>query len=319
MKLTNQRKSPPLENFPDVEGLPEFTVVVGENGVGKTRLLLGIKSNDFSSDLFSNQLDSPPNFRREQVGVIYRDFTSIYNVETRNNQTRSRMGINPNPTHDPFLINIFDRIQNWHTANDKNNFNRWTTTEGIEKREFLGKSEFTEIHGDDPILEANKLLTLANLPFKFDITLSEETKHLDFYYQRLAQGSISLRKVQVNGDFSSSFDPSQISSGEKVLIALALLEMNSPHVGSVPPKLILLDEIDCVLHPAAIPQMFEVIRNVFIKEIGCHVILTTHSPTTVALADVHSLILYEKRPTRSAPSDTAGCCKFTGKRCAARN
>jgi hypothetical protein len=60
------------------------------------------------------------------------------------------------------------------------------------------------------------------------------------------------------------------------------------------PKLLLLDEVDAPLHPSMVVSLLKTIQTVLVKDEGISVILTTHSPSTVALAPEESL--YEMNP-----------------------
>ena len=62
------------------------------------------------------------------------------------------------------------------------------------------------------------------------------------------------------------------------------------------PKLLLLDEIDAPLHPSMTRDLLDILLNVIIREHNVRVILTTHSPSTVALAPESSIFLLQSRP-----------------------
>jgi hypothetical protein len=81
--------------------------------------------------------------------------------------------------------------------------------------------------------------------------------------------------------------PMDLSSGEKVLLQLVLWLFSSSKDG-VFPKLLLLDEPDAHLHPSMTVQFLDVIAEVLVRKHGVRVIMTTHSPSTVALAPEHS-------------------------------
>jgi len=81
----------------------------------------------------------------------------------------------------------------------------------------------------------------------------------------------------------------ELSSGEKVIFSLLMLMMKAEE-GFLPPKLLLLDEIDATLHPSMIKAMIEVIRRVFLDK-GAKVILATHSPTTLSLVEEEAIYL----------------------------
>ena len=55
------------------------------------------------------------------------------------------------------------------------------------------------------------------------------------------------------------------------------------------PSLIIFDEPDAYLHPSLCSTMLKVIKDVLIGEHGIKVIMTTHSPTTVAMLPETSL------------------------------
>ncbi|WP_432773696.1 AAA family ATPase [Francisella salimarina] len=88
-------------------------------------------------------------------------------------------------------------------------------------------------------------------------------------------------KVQ---DVSIQFE--QLSSGEKILVALAVTIFQNDKTKF--PELILLDEIDATLHPSMIKKTLDVIKDVFIRK-GSKVIMATHSPTTIAHAPEKSI------------------------------
>ncbi len=60
------------------------------------------------------------------------------------------------------------------------------------------------------------------------------------------------------------------------------------------PRLLLLDEVDAPLHPSMVVSLLNTIQSVLVDDKGISVILTTHSPSTVALASEDSL--YEMNP-----------------------
>lgn len=84
-----------------------------------------------------------------------------------------------------------------------------------------------------------------------------------------------------------------LSSGEKVLLQLILWLYSSGKEG-VFPKLLLLDEPDAHLHPSMTTQFLDVISEVLVNKHGIRVIMTTHSPSTVALAPEGSIFQIER-------------------------
>jgi AAA15 family ATPase/GTPase len=79
-----------------------------------------------------------------------------------------------------------------------------------------------------------------------------------------------------------------LSSGEKVLMSLIFYLYNSTERKTFP-KLLLLDEPDAHLHPSMTQQFLNVIKNVLVEKYKVQVIMTTHSPSTVVLAPEESI------------------------------
>lgn len=78
-----------------------------------------------------------------------------------------------------------------------------------------------------------------------------------------------------------SYSVESLSSGEKILVALCLASFNQS-IGRRQPKLILLDELDSVLHPSMISALIAGLKSLFVEN-GTKVIMATHSVTTAAL------------------------------------
>jgi len=74
-----------------------------------------------------------------------------------------------------------------------------------------------------------------------------------------------------------------LSSGETTILALIFALYNSSSNGHFP-QVILFDEPDAHLHPSLTQVFLDVIQGVLVNEHNVKVILTTHSPSTVALA-----------------------------------
>ncbi len=83
-----------------------------------------------------------------------------------------------------------------------------------------------------------------------------------------------------NRTSGAQYDLSSLSSGEKVLMALCLSSFNQ-EIGRRRPKLLLLDELDAVLHPSMLTALVNTLKALFVAQ-GATVFLTSHSPMTVA-------------------------------------
>ena len=85
-----------------------------------------------------------------------------------------------------------------------------------------------------------------------------------------------------------------LSSGEQVLLALTVAIFEDQR-GFEFPKIILLDEVDATLHPSMIRALIRTIKDVFVNR-GTKVIVATHSPTTVALAEENEVYVVNPGP-----------------------
>ena len=85
------------------------------------------------------------------------------------------------------------------------------------------------------------------------------------------------------------------STGEKVLcwIATSIFNTRGEYAARNFPNLLLLDEIDAGLHPSMIKILINLIEKYFIPR-GIKIILTTHSPTTIALSSESSIYVIKK-------------------------
>lgn len=90
----------------------------------------------------------------------------------------------------------------------------------------------------------------------------------------------------VTGIDNVTFD--SLSSGEKTIMSLIFVLYHASNYGKFP-EVILFDEPDAHLHPSLTDLFLSVIQEVLVKEHNVKVILTTHSPSTVALAPEDSV------------------------------
>jgi hypothetical protein len=141
----------------------------------------------------------------------------------------------------------------------------------------LSKQEFEEVYGPPPW----ELLTAALHGFG-----------LPYDVQRIPSDPAQpVNLILVRKDTSSPITFTQLSSGERVLLRmmLAIFQANDERLNVRPPKLVLLDELDAFLHPENVHRWLTAIQDGYVGMLGISCILTTHSPTTVALAPDDSI------------------------------
>jgi len=84
----------------------------------------------------------------------------------------------------------------------------------------------------------------------------------------------------------------KLSSGEQMIVMLILWSFND-ELGQLK-KLIILDEPDAHLHPEMALMFKEIISDVLVKKFDIQIIMTTHSPTTLCWMDEESIFLMNK-------------------------
>ena len=90
----------------------------------------------------------------------------------------------------------------------------------------------------------------------------------------------------INTSLNTSVNVDSLSSGEQVVFGLITkLFISSYYQEAISyPSLIILDEPDAHLHPEMTKILIETLKDTFVEKLGIKVILSTHSPSTVALS-----------------------------------
>ena len=93
----------------------------------------------------------------------------------------------------------------------------------------------------------------------------------------------SFTAVMTNRTTSAQYNLDSLSSGENILMALCLVSFNQ-YLGRRPPKLLLLDELDAMLHPSMVAALVRTLKTLFVSQ-GTKVLMTSHSAMTAAALD----------------------------------
>jgi energy-coupling factor transporter ATP-binding protein EcfA2 len=167
--------------------------------------------------------------------------------------------------------------ENWR----HNEYKQWQNSRG-KKFRFLDDEAFIKKYGNPPWEFVNNILETAKLDFRINAPNEVE----DLPYEPILTDTVRGTQVKF----------ADLSSGEKVLMsfALCLYYANDPRQVVEYPQLLLFDEIDAPLHPSMTKSLLETIEKILVKQQKIKVILTTHSPSTVALAPEDSLFVMRK-------------------------
>lgn len=147
---------------------------------------------------------------------------------------------------------------------------------------FLSDREFVEQNGEPPWDFVNDILETANLDFR----INKPDGYNDKPYKPQLVHKISADLINF----------SDLSSGEKILVSFALCLYYAEDKKQIVnyPKLLLFDEIDAPLHPSMTQSILTTIQKILVDKHGIKVILTTHSPSTVALSSESSIYVMTK-------------------------
>ncbi len=176
----------------------------------------------------------------------------------------------------------FSRLFAEYQANWRDNeFKKFRNTKGA-KHAVLDETQFVAKYGTPPWTFVNSILEAAGLGFRIDAP--------DEVDDRPYEALLTDQLTEVNVKFND------LSSGERVLMSFALCLYYAKDKRQIVeyPHVILLDEIDAPLHPSMTQSLLRTIQNVLIDQHKIKVILTTHSPSTVAIAPEESLYAMRK-------------------------
>jgi len=324
---TTYKKFEPFE-----QELPDFTILTGVNGAGKTQLLTGLAKSDikvvdiqnvnikYVNNTILSENEVPSNIQQannrdhfakslvlqysmfnrfgkekpkpmmtgmseeayQNVKHIYEKIARISkkNIEElEENDILNYSAINTSLHQDSIFYHNFKDLFNRYAVKVRDNdlLESQKNKYGYDHLKFLDQKEFVDAYGEAPWDFANRVLKEANINYHFEMP---QLLSVSSEIEIILVENLSNRKVSFK----------DMSSGEKVILSLVFAMYNSQSQVRFP-DLILMDEPDASLHPSMIKHFLNVIKNVFVKEKNIKVIITTHSPTTIALADEENIFV----------------------------
>lgn len=301
--------------------ISNFSVLTGSNGSGKTSLLGAIHkkvvfvddTKDYSSGIFvsngfgqRNSSNSVINFSSSrdlvlnqcwinfqnflesgEKGAFFHDVSEIAeeagkeikNLE-RSDFIKSKVIPDDSNTR-VFAFDFFSHSEAFIQKKEANRYNEFRNRTYGETNLVLSDEEFCSKYNQAPWLKLNKILKSHEL--NYSIRFPERYSRNDFV-------QISFYD-ELNEEFIEYVN---LSPGERTILALASAIYDLEYVQDLP-EILLFDELDASLNPKYIKVLFDILESYLVNEKGCKVIMTTHSPTTVALAPEESLYLCEKK------------------------
>ena len=316
--------------------LPDFTIITGVNGAGKSHLLQGLNNGHISIHSNNKRLQLLKSFKNTNMapttygghvdgqdmervtndaceklrrykeklntsalGKDMKVFTDISNQvgkeikDLSNNDVVQNYPIKDNSmSDDAFQQNFSREFKRYHIKLENNEFDEFKFKKHGQGT-FLSNSEFLKRNGPPPWDLVNEILISHKLPYRINNPLGtrKETPFKAILWDTRKEIEIQF---------------SDLSSGENVLMCmiLSLYNLNS---STNWPEVLLMDEPDSSLHPAMIEKFLKIIKEIFVDMLGIKVIMSTHSPSTVALAPDESIHVLTPDPheLKKIPKDQA--------------
>jgi predicted ATPase len=122
-----------------------------------------------------------------------------------------------------------------------------------------------------------------------------EKHNINFYFKGINKSDFTLEVPIDFKLYKKTTDKSipfiDLSSGEKIIIGLIIKLFTTEYYGNSMtfPDLLILDEPDAHLHPEMSKLLLDVLKETFVEKYNINIILTTHSPSTIALADENNI------------------------------
>ena len=170
----------------------------------------------------------------------------------------------------------------YHAAWELNKVDGYRANVHGEEKLWLSDEGFIQKFGPKPWEITNEILLKAGLRYQFN--------HPSGSFNT----SFTLRLVDPASGLEVRTE--DLSSGEKILLSIALLLHQSQTGLAALPSLLLLDEIDAPLHPSFTRVLIQTLDEILVQKHGLKIILTTHSPSTVAMAPEESLYEVTRDP-----------------------
>ena len=307
-----------------VHHLDNFSVLTGANGSGKTSFLRGValgkvkidgvavKGLDIHLDVRFYDYDSfQGQTQREEFNVslhgdsvvnqfwlsyqAYRkkghrldrdfdDMTSFFkkNIDDLSAEDFKNFPLSrKNERLELFDLNFFNDTAIYLGHQYKNAFNAFSNKTYEEENLVFDEPEFIKKYRRPPWEVINEIFQETGINYEFDI--SYRVNRNDRIQSQLID-KVNGEKVEVKN----------MSNGERTILSIISLIYNLSIIEDLP-DVFLFDEPDALLHPEFSKKLISILYDYLVVKLGKKVIITTHSPSTVAIVPPGSIFLCEKQ------------------------
>lgn len=184
------------------------------------------------------------------------------------------------------LKELENQEKQYQLNKEQNKYQKYLNLEDITIS-FYTEEQFQKIYGESPVSTLNQVLE------EYDCNgyeFRQSQLHVNLGTD-INQQNIHISLFNKAGNYTTNLE--SLSSGEKTLLALAFSIYNL-RKNKIIAKVFLMDELDSALHPLMSKRLIDVLYNYFYQKLGIHIIISTHSPSTVAFAPEKSLLIMRK-------------------------
>lgn len=180
---------------------------------------------------------------------------------------------------DPFQLTVGELFLTYYERRMQNDFHQWQVEKGKVCGPALTDEQFQERYGPPPWDLLNETLQLVGMDYEFTVPSTDFEDNVSYEAELLYRPTRTAVKT------------ADLSAGEKTLLLVAMCLYTGDKLGDTIefPSVLLLDEPDASLHPSMVQSLLRVTDEIFNRRFGVRVIMTTHAPSTVALAESQSL------------------------------
>lgn len=301
LKLIKPYKS--IKALESKESLPDFTLITGRNGAGKTQLLKminGVKEYNRSNEIKREISVQYGKDKNRIISTVYFDYNS-FSYDRWSNDSQCLKNDERKESQFKGNENEFTRFTD-SSLGDRysSSCSEYLTNELKYYREFFNTIYFSPDEKDYQV-DVNAYRKAHTPPWKLFAELLKEYNN-NHQVNESVYAPLPITHPKDGGGSNHQFlisedgvklEARHLSTGEKALMGLCYLIYVQQQKTKLP-ELLLLDEIDSTLHPSVIKSLLNAIQVVFVKKYGLKVIMVTHSPTTVALARKESIFVLER-------------------------
>jgi predicted ATPase len=179
------------------------------------------------------------------------------------------LSISASPGQGIFFAQLAEIFKAYKDRYEYNDFLDFCNRKHGTSHYILSDEEFFHRFGPKPWILVNEILKRAGLSYSVN---NPELVGKDSSFALRLIDEVTGAEISVN----------DLSTGEKVLMSMALAIYNASD-GGTKPDILMLDEPDAPLHPQFSKLLIETLMETIVERAGVKVILTTHSPSTVAM------------------------------------